>query len=47
MESASRECPWCGQWTYVEIVRGHLECPVCRNPIADCCDGEVAEKEDD
>ena len=37
-----KECPWCGQWTYFEVVRGHLECPVCRNPVADCCDGETA-----
>ena len=40
-------CPWCGQWTRLEFVKGHMECPVCHSPVADCCDGETADKEDD
>ncbi len=35
-------CPWCGQWTRLEMVRAHLECPVCRRVVYDCCDGEKA-----
>ena len=42
-QSAHVNCPWCGEWTRLEFVRGHLECPVCRNPVADCCDGEKEE----
>ena len=38
------ECPWCGQVTRLEQVRGHLSCPVCKRPVADCCDGETAEE---
>lgn len=36
-----RHCPWCGQYnTEWRLVRSHYECPVCRRPVADCCDGE-------
>ena len=34
------DCPWCGQWTRYEQVRGHYECQSCHRPVADCCDGE-------
>jgi hypothetical protein len=37
-------CPWCGQWTHLQMVRSHLECPVCRRVIYDCCDGEQADE---
>ena len=41
-------CPWCGQWTRLEMVRSHLECPVCRRVVYDCCDGDhVGEKTDE
>jgi hypothetical protein len=33
-------CPWCGQSTRYEFVRGHYECTSCRRPVVDCCDGE-------
>ena len=33
-------CPWCGQSTRYEFVRGHYECMSCRRPVFDCCDGE-------
>ena len=42
-QSAHVNCPWCGEWTRLEFVRGHMECPVCRNPVSDCCDGEKEE----
>mgnify|MGYP003123919809 CR=1 FL=1 len=41
------ECPWCGQWTRLIEVRSHLECPVCRRAVYDCCDGETADAERD
>jgi len=40
-------CPWCGQWTRYEMVRGHYECRQCKRPVADCCDGEQEEIWDD
>jgi hypothetical protein len=33
-------CPWCGEWTHYVMIRSHYECPRCRRPVADCCDGE-------
>ncbi len=36
-----KECEWCGVYTsYLEPIRGHYSCPVCRNTLLDCCDGE-------
>ena len=37
------ECPWCGQWTRLELVRSHYECMACRRIVLDCCDGETEE----
>ena len=41
------DCPWCGQWTRYEMVRGHYECRQCKRVVADCCDGEQEEIWDD
>lgn len=38
-------CPWCGQDTKLEFVRGHYECISCKRPVLDCCDGEQNQKE--
>ena len=35
-----QSCPWCGEHTHFELVRGHYQCLRCKRPIADCCDGE-------
>jgi hypothetical protein len=36
-----KECGWCGAYTsYLELIRGHYSCPVCRKTLLDCCDGE-------
>jgi ribosomal protein L37AE/L43A len=40
-------CPWCGQVAHKVFIRGHLECNACHRVVADCCDGEVAERNDD
>jgi hypothetical protein len=47
VNSLDEICPWCGEWTRYVIVRSHYECPRCHRPVLDCCDGEVADKEDD
>jgi hypothetical protein len=35
-------CPWCGQASRLEFVRGHYQCNSCKRPVWDCCDGEKA-----
>lgn len=42
MDMPAIDCPWCGQWTRLEIINSHYQCPSCKNPVADCCDGETA-----
>lgn len=39
-------CPWCGQETRLEFVKGHYECISCKRPVYDCCDGEQIQEED-
>ena len=34
------DCPWCGQATRLEFVKGHYQCLACKKPVYDCCDGE-------
>ena len=34
------ECSWCGEWTRLEYVNGHMSCPRCKRVLRDCCDGE-------
>ena len=41
------DCPWCGEWTNYEVLRSHYICPRCKNPVADCCDGEQEDMWDD
>ena len=36
------ECSWCGEWTRLEYVNGHMSCPRCKRVLRDCCDGERA-----
>ncbi len=38
-------CPWCGQMTRLEFVRGHYQCMSCFRPVVDCCDGEQKQEE--
>lgn len=38
--SKPKDCPWCGQWTRFEFIRGHYSCISCKRPVLDCCDGE-------
>lgn len=41
-----QDCPWCGQYsTHFDLVHGHYQCPVCKRPISDCCNGERIENE--
>jgi len=35
-------CPWCGEFTHYNFVRGHYVCLRCNRPVSDCCDGETA-----
>ena len=39
-------CPWCGGITR-PIFKSHMECGRCGRPLADCCDGEQAQPEED
>ena len=34
------DCPWCGQATRLELVKGHYQCTSCKRSVLDCCDGE-------
>ena len=45
--SSYTSCPWCGACTRLEFVRGHYECMACHRPVADCCDGETAEAQNE
>ena len=36
-----KEWEWGRVYTsYLEPIGGHYSCPVCRNTLLDCCDGE-------
>jgi len=37
-------CPWCGQVTRLEFVKGHYQCTSCKTPVSDCCDGEQSQE---
>jgi len=45
-DAHAETCPWCGQWTRLVAVAGHLQCDSCHRVVKDCCDGEMAEKEE-
>ena len=41
-----QDCPWCGQYSsHFDLVHGHYQCPVCKRPVSDCCNGERVENE--
>lgn len=44
MNNLEENCPWCGEWTKYVMIRSHYECPRCKRPVKDCCDGEQEEK---
>lgn len=34
-------CPWCGQDTRLEYIKGHYECLSCKRSVLDACEDEL------